>query len=645
MRKILPLPLFAALALFSVLSCSKNEISLAEFEDVEAVSFGSLQTKTHLEQTSFSSAGVVKLTWDKGDRVGAFGEVTSNSLFEATSVNSAEVGFSGAQARGDVLRYAYYPYVDGANDPYAVPVSISSNQSPSAISSADIRATNSITKSGDRYAFNLGFVTSFIKVNLDLGELPALTDGEAILSYSISSERPLTGSYHLNLSDLKLTSVAGATEVEVKLDGNQKVSDGPVKSLVSVAPTLKRGDVVTISVETTRHDISAKFVCQDDFEPGVAYSFNLKFSEATTSGNELKIVSKEGSYSVPDLAELTLAQKVGQMFFVRPENLSSTSKTAYSASLLTEFNKYPVGGVCLFKDNILNPSQIVAFNKAIHGLPIYPIITVDEEGGRVARIASNSNFSVPKYSSMLAVGNTGDVAAAYEAGKAIGSYLREYGFDLDFAPVADVFTNPANTVIGDRAFSTDPNVAAAMMTSFLYGLRSNAVEGCLKHFPGHGDTATDSHTGYAEAPKTWAQMQTCEMIPFKEGIANGARMIMSAHVTCPKVTSDGRPSSLSYEMITGKLKGELGYNGLVITDGMGMAAVTKQFPDCGNAAIEAIKAGADIVLLPPTLSTAYNAVLNAVKNGDISESRINQSVEKILQLKRDILRGRGELAE
>lgn len=645
MRKILHLSLVAALAMIVSLSCSKAEASLTEFEDVEAVSFGSIQTKTHLEQASFSTSGNVTLIWDRGDKLGAFGTETSNAVFEASSVSSSHVGFSGYQIKGDMLRYAYYPYTESAYDLTAIPVGIAAEQTISSIARADIRATNSISKSGDTYVFNFGFVTSFIKVNLDLGGISAITDTEPVLGYSVSAERPLAGNYTLDLKDLSLTPVAAISHADVKLDGTHRAADGPIASLVSVAPTLKTGDVVTISVETARHMISAYFECKDDFEPGVAYTFNLKFSEATQAKNGLKVTSKEESYSVPDLSDLTLAQKVGQMFFVRPDYLSSTSKTAYSASLLTEFNKYPVGGVCLFKDNILNPSQIIAFNKAIHGLPIYPIITVDEEGGRVARIASNSNFSVPKYSSMLAVGNTGDVAAAYEAGKAIGSYLREYGFDLDFAPVADVFTNPVNTVIGDRAFSTDPDVAAAMMTSFLYGLRSNAVEGCLKHFPGHGDTATDSHTGYAEAPKTWAQMQTCEMIPFKEGIANGARMIMSAHVTCPKVTSDGRPSSLSYEMITGKLKGELGYNGLVITDGMGMAAVTKQFPDCGNAAIEAIKAGADIVLLPPTLSTAYNAVLNAVKNGDISEARINQSVEKILQLKRDILRGRGELAE
>lgn len=244
------------------------------------------------------------------------------------------------------------------------------------------------------------------------------------------------------------------------------------------------------------------------------------------------------AYSVKSLADMTLREKVGQMFIIHPEKLvvSGASQTQGSQEMKTNFEKYPAGGMTLFAANIKTPEQTTAFTKFIHSLPDYPLICVDEEGGRVARIGRNTAFGVTTYSSMNAVGATGNPEKAFEAGTTIGTYLKLYGFDIDFAPVADVNTNPNNTVIGDRAFSDKPEVAAQMVAKFLNGLQKTSVEGCLKHFPGHGDTQTDSHYGYAETLKTWPEISSCEMIPFRKGIDAGAKMIMTAHISAPNVT-------------------------------------------------------------------------------------------------------------
>lgn len=349
-------------------------------------------------------------------------------------------------------------------------------------------------------------------------------------------------------------------------------------------------------------------------------------------------------YTLKSLDQMTLREKVGQMFIIHPEKLvaSGAAQTQGSSEMKAYFEKYPAGGVTLFAQNIKTPEQTKAFTKFIHELPNYPLICVDEEGGRVARIGRNNNFNVVTYASMNAVGATGNPEKAFEAGNNIGLYLKLYGFDVDFAPVADVNTNPDNTVIGDRAFSDKPDVAAQMVAKFLNGLQKTSVEGCLKHFPGHGDTKTDSHYGYAETLKSWEEISACEMIPFRKGIEAGAQMIMTAHISAPKVTGTEEPSTLSYKMVTEKLRNELGFKGIIITDGMGMAAISKQYTPA-EAAELAIKAGIDIVLLPPDYPSAFEAIVQAVETGRIPESRINESVDRILKFKKSILTARGQL--
>jgi beta-N-acetylhexosaminidase len=328
---------------------------------------------------------------------------------------------------------------------------------------------------------------------------------------------------------------------------------------------------------------------------------------------------------------------------VRPEALdpvfqsSGKGMVEYKMQAVNEQTKafseqYPVGGVTLFSHNIDNPEQLKAFTQDLHALPGAPLLSIDEEGGRVARIGGNERFDVPTYTSMAAVGATGDPAKAYEAGVAIGTYLKEYGLDVDFAPVADVNTNPRNIVIGDRAFSDNPKTAAPMVVKFLDGLEKVGIVGCVKHFPGHGDTVGDSHHEYVQSDKTWEEILNCEMVTFKAAIRAGAPMIMSAHVALPNVTGDKLPATLSHLMLTEKLRGELGFQGVIITDAMGMKAVSDRYSS-GESAVMTLQAGADIVLMPENLPEAFEAVLSAVENGTLPESRIDESVRRILALK------------
>ena len=344
------------------------------------------------------------------------------------------------------------------------------------------------------------------------------------------------------------------------------------------------------------------------------------------------------------LSKMTLREKVGQMFFVRMETLDTTIHwNAYSDLMenpVLEVNKtmrdvnenYPVGGLILYAWNIDDETQLSKLISQIRALNGNPLLCIDEEGGRVARIANNPNFNVKKYESMAAIGATGDPKNAYECGNTIGSYLKRYGFDIDFAPVADVNTNPENIIIGPRAFSDKPEVAATMVTNYLQGLKDAGVTGCIKHFPGHGDTKADTHYGYASTQKTWSEMMDCEMVTFKAGIKWGCQLIMTAHIGAPKITGSDIPSTMSPVILQDKLRGELGYQNIIITDGMEMGAITQQYSSA-EAAVSSIQAGVDIVLGPKNLVEAFDAVIDAVNKGTISEERINQSVRRILKLK------------
>ncbi len=348
------------------------------------------------------------------------------------------------------------------------------------------------------------------------------------------------------------------------------------------------------------------------------------------------------------LSQMSLREKVGQMFWIRPEYLlqdvcdgtlmptSSEWPSFQVTSLTTEMAKldslYPAGGVILFAHNCIDPQQLKAFVPQLKALKNAPLLAIDEEGGRVARLANTPAFGLNKYQSMTWLCQNGGAPTVYNAAHYIGSYLKEYGFDVDFAPVSDVNSNPNNPIIGTRAFSSDPDSVATMVCSYLDGLNANGITGCIKHFPGHGDTQTDTHLGYAETQKTWDEMLACEMIPFKAGINHGVEIIMTAHITAPKVDTTNVPSTLSSVVLQDKLRKELGYQNLIVTDALEMNAISKQYtPE--EAAVKSIQAGVDVLLCVPKYGKAFDAVVNAVKNGILSESRINESVRRILLIK------------
>lgn len=337
------------------------------------------------------------------------------------------------------------------------------------------------------------------------------------------------------------------------------------------------------------------------------------------------------------LGKMSLREKVGQLFIVRPEALAenSNAETAPATdrvddAVISRIEEYPVGGIALFSRNITSAEQLPMFISDLQSSSKYPLfIAVDEEGGRVARVANSDFFNVASYKSMEDIGKSGDASKAEEVGRQIGSYLKELGFNLDFAPVADTNTNPQNIVIGDRSYGSDPALVARMVSAQLDGMHDSGIMGTLKHFPGHGDTKDDTHSGYVSIEKTWDELKECELVPFISAL-DKADTIMVSHITVTSV--DKLPSSLSYEIITRKLRNELGYNGVIITDSMAMGSVADSYTS-DIAAVMAVKAGADIILMPESLEKSFNAVLNAVNSGEISISRIEESAERVLTLK------------
>ena len=343
------------------------------------------------------------------------------------------------------------------------------------------------------------------------------------------------------------------------------------------------------------------------------------------------------------LMNMTLEEKVGQLFFVRPDALDPNQTTAQiddsGAAGVTEMSvtmgnmlvRYPVGGVVLFDKNIRSPQQLTAFIDALQAASKTPLfIAVDEEGGIVTRLAGNPAFELPGYESAAAVGAAGE-AAAEKMGSTIGAYLKRYGFSMDFAPVADVSTNPANPVIRSRAFSSDPEQAALMAGAMAEGLSRQGIIPTFKHFPGHGDTSEDSHLAVAVTNKTRAQLRQCEWIPYKSCDLTGCA-VMVGHIAVPEITGDLTPASLSPELVTDCLRGELGFSGLVITDSLAMQAVTRTWtPE--EAAVKAVLAGCDVLLMSADLSLGYNGVLDAVRRGVISTERLDESVRRILEYK------------
>ncbi len=338
------------------------------------------------------------------------------------------------------------------------------------------------------------------------------------------------------------------------------------------------------------------------------------------------------------LDQMTLEQKIAQMFIITPESLTGVG-TAVQAGAQTRacIEEYPVGGVIYMGANLKNPDQTrqmltntMQYSQEVIGLPMF--LAVDEEGGTVARVASNTAFGVEDVGNMSAIGASGDVTKAYEAGKTIGSYLNDLGFNLDFAPVADVLTNSENQVVKQRSFGSDAELVSQMTAREVKGLEEEGVLACIKHFPGHGAAGGDTHEGPVIVSKTLEELKQAELKPFENQIREGISFIMVGHFAVPEITGDQTPCSLSSAIVTDLLRDEMGYEGIIITDGLNMGAVSDSYSSEDAAAL-AVKAGADILLMPADFKSAYEGLLTAVNEGTISQERIDESVTRILKVK------------
>ncbi|MFV0441656.1 MAG: glycoside hydrolase family 3 N-terminal domain-containing protein [Lachnospirales bacterium] len=367
---------------------------------------------------------------------------------------------------------------------------------------------------------------------------------------------------------------------------------------------------------------------------------DVSTEQTTEEVSENEIEDKEEIEEIDEALEkismMTLEEKIAQLFIVTPETISDVNgATKVSEMSISTFVKYPVGGVILMGGNVVNPSQLKTFTNDLqqmsiseNSIPLF--ISIDEEGGQVSRIASNPNFDVPVFRNLSEITESYDNACY--VGSSIGQYLSEYGINLDFAPVADVLTQSSNTVVGKRAFSSDYTVVSTMVQGMIDGLHEYNILTSAKHFPGHGNTTGDSHDGFAYSDKTLEEIQNLELIPFAKAIESGTDIIMMGHVSMEEIIGDNRPSSISYTMVTEVLREYMGYDGVVVTDALNMGALVNNYGS-NETVILAVKAGVDMLLMPYNFEENYNALLNAVKNGEISENRIDESVYRILKLK------------
>lgn len=325
---------------------------------------------------------------------------------------------------------------------------------------------------------------------------------------------------------------------------------------------------------------------------------------------------------------MTTREKICQLLIVHPEVLTDGGTvTAVTDELAAALQDYPVGGFLLSAGNMSSGEQLSALTSALSAAcPTAPLVTVDEEGGRVARLMNT--VGTTKLNSMYSYRGLG-TQVAYDNAQTLARDIAAYGFNTDFAPVADVWTNKQSNAIGDRAYSDDYDEAAELVAAAVSGFRDAGVICCLKHFPGHGSTAADSHNGAATVDKTLPQLRQEDLKPFVSGIAAGADMVMVGHLTVPAM--DDLPASLSHKIVTNLLRYDLGFRGVIVTDGLQMQALA-QYTD-GEKAVLALSAGNDMLLEISDVPGAVAAVEQALADGTLTQAALDQSVLRVLQLK------------
>lgn len=328
------------------------------------------------------------------------------------------------------------------------------------------------------------------------------------------------------------------------------------------------------------------------------------------------------------LAGMSLREKLCQLMIVRPEVLTGESPvTAAGETTRLALEQYPVGGLIYSVDNLVTQEQtreMIENTQSYSKIPL--IISADEEGGNVGRLMYKLGTTF--IHSMYSYKDMGE-DTAYQNALTIGTDMVSCLFNTDFAPVADVWTNPANTVIGDRAYSDEFGQASELVAAAVRGFTESGVICCVKHFPGHGDTSTDTHEGAAVVDKSLEELRAGEFLPFEAGIEAGVDMVMVGHITVTAV--DDEPATISHEVITGLLREELGWDGVVVTDSLDMGALAGY--EIGEVCVKYLEAGGDIMLGIPDLAAALSALETAVTEGRLTEQRIDESALRVLMLK------------
>lgn len=331
---------------------------------------------------------------------------------------------------------------------------------------------------------------------------------------------------------------------------------------------------------------------------------------------------------------MTADEKIWQLFYVTPELLTGVeTATRAGDSTKQALEEKPVGGIIYFAKNLESRApdarKCSTTRKPTRKSPCSSEQT--EEGGTVSRVGSNPGHGRKGISLAQSLGEQADPAAVYQAGQDIGGTLHAIGFNMDFAPVADV-SSGASAVIGSRSFGTDPQLCASLVSVMTQSLTAEEIAPCLKHFPGYGSAITDDHYGTSVLTKTQEELEACDFLPFSSGIASGAPFVLVSHLSVPEVVGDETPSDLSSKIVSDLLRNKLGFTGVIITDSHQMASITDHYAP-GEAAVKALQAGVDMILMPQDLQAAFDGVKQALSDGTLTQARIDESVLRILQVK------------
>lgn len=399
--------------------------------------------------------------------------------------------------------------------------------------------------------------------------------------------------------------------------------------------------VVTLTGQNGRSFIN---VSNGNFEDRIAVDFKVdKSNKKGKPTSSEKVVKQKGDkYDIiPNAIDgMTIKEKIGQLLMPDFRNWDGENVTAMLPEIEQLVKEYHLGGVILFRENVVTTEQtaklVAAYQEASEKYGL--LMTIDQEGGIVTRLQSGTDMP-----GNMALGATRSTELSNDVGQAIGEELKALGINMNLAPVLDVNNNPDNPVIGVRSFGESPDLVAELGIAYTKGLQSTGVAATAKHFPGHGDTAVDSHLGLPEVPYDKERLLEVELYPFQKAMEAGIDAIMTAHVTFPKIddtkviskkdgTEISLPATLSHKVLTGLMREEMGFDGLIITDALNMGAIQDHF-GAVDAAIRAVKAGSDIVLMPVGLKDVADGLLEAVETGEITEERIEASVERILALK------------